>query len=142
LEGLETLDGRIAGDGDLVVAVVHEGSRETANQAAATLRAMDPIRGHPLRAIILDAGTLDSYQGTPLGAVFVASVGLGGQRLRAWSEELRVLVFSPFSGDVEAGAVARIHVSDQILPFLNLVQARRAGVRFKPFLLRVAHRHE
>jgi hypothetical protein len=31
---------------------------------------------------------------------------------------------------------------DQILPFLNLVQARRAGVRFKPFSLRVAHRHE
>lgn len=126
----------------LQILVVHAGARPAAEEAAASLGVIGQIRGRPLRIGVLDAQALDGYRGTPPDGIFVASMGLGGQRLRAWSEGLRTLVFSPFAGDVEAGAVAGIHVSDQILPALNLPQARRAGVRFKPFLLRVAHTHE
>ena len=68
----------------------------------------------------------------------MTSVGVGAARLRAWSERFRTLVFSPFAGDVEAGAVAGIYVADRILPFINLRQAQRAGIRFKPFFLKVA----
>lgn len=128
--------------GELHILVVHEGAQPAAKEAAASLGAIGRIRGRLLRIDVLDAQALDRYQGTPPDGIFVASVGLGGQRLRSWSEGLRTLVFSPFAGDVELGAVAGIHVSDQILPALNLPQARRAGVRFKPFLLRVAHTHE
>ncbi len=127
---------------ELQVVVVHEGIPESAERAADALAQIQEIRGLPLRITTLEAHALDSYRGPPLDGIFVASAGLGGPRLKAWSEGLRTLVFSPFAGDVEAGAVAGIHISDQILPFLNLDQARRAGVRFKPFLLRVAHRHE
>lgn len=138
----ESLDERVSAEGDLLVAVVYTDSRDAARQAVSALRAMDPIRGHPLRVIALDAQALDTFEGGSLAGVFVASTGVQGARLRGWSERLRTLVFSPFPGDVEAGALAGIHVSDQILPFLNLEQAGRAGVRFKPFLLRVARRHE
>ncbi len=82
------------------------------------------------------------YGRPPLGGIFVASLDVGGKRLRLWSERHRTLVFSPFAGDVEAGAVAGIHVADRILPFVNLPQAHRAEVRFKPFFLDVAHRYE
>lgn len=126
----------------LQILVVHEGARPSAEEAVASLGAIGQIRGRPLRIGVLDARALDDYRCAPPDGIFVASVGLAGQRLRAWSEGLRTLVFSPFAGDVEAGAVAGIHVSDQILPALNVPQARRAGVRFKPFLLRVAHTHD
>jgi hypothetical protein len=128
--------------GELQILVVHEGARPAAQEAVASLGAIGQIRGRPLRIEMLDAQALDDFRGTPPDGIFVASLGLGGRRLRAWSEGLRTLVFSPYAGDVEAGAVAGIHVSDQILPALNLPQARRAGLRFKPFLLRVAHTHE
>lgn len=142
LGALEPPDEETAGDQALRIAVVSEGSPDGADRAASALRAIGKIRGRPLRVVALDARGLDSYEQGRLGGVFVASPGFSGTQLRAWSERLRTLVFSPFPGDVEAGAVAGIHVSDQILPFLNLAQARRAGVRFKPFLLRVARRYE
>lgn len=126
----------------LKVAVVSEGAPEGADRAASALRAIGPIRARPLRVVTLDAKDLDTFREGSLNGVFVASPGFSGARLRAWSERLRTLVFSPFPGDVEDGAIAGIHVSDQILPFLNLAQARRVGVRFKPFLLRVAHRYD
>ena len=131
-----------AGGQALQVAVVSEGAPEAADRAASALRALGQIRGRRLRVVTLDAKGVETFQGGALDGVFVASPGMSGARLQAWSERLKTLVFSPFPGDVEAGAVAGIHVSDQILPFLNLPQARRAGVRFKPFLLRVARRYE
>lgn len=142
LGALESPEDEAVGDRTLRVAVVSEGSPEGADRAASALRAIGQIRDRPLRVVNLDAKGLDSFTEGPLGGVFVASPGFSGARLRAWSERLRTLVFSPFPGDVEAGAVAGIHVSDQILPFLNLPQARRAGVRFRPFLLRVARHYE
>ena len=77
-----------------------------------------------------------------MAGVFVASVAVGGARLQAWSERLQTLVFSPFAGDLEAGAVAGLYVADRVLPFINAPQARRAGLRFKPFFLKVARQYE
>lgn len=142
LGALTALEGRRSSDGSLEVIVVHEGSDETARQAALDLRAIGQVRGLPLSVEVLEATALDKLRAAPLGGIFVASVGISARRLSAWSERLQTLVFSPFAGDVEAGAVAGIHVTDQILPFVNLKQARRAGVEFKPFLLQVARRHE
>ncbi len=142
LGALEALEARRSSDGSLEVIVAHEGAEETARQAASDLRALGQVRGLPLTVEVLEAAALDKLKAAPIAAVFVASVGISARRLGAWSERLQTLVFSPFAGDVEAGAVAGIHVTDQILPFVNLSQAQRAGVQFKPFLLQVARRHE
>jgi hypothetical protein len=142
LGALDSLAEKRSPEGDLNVVVVCQGSGETARQAASDLLGIGEVRGLPLRVTTLSIAALDQYQGAPLGAILVASVGVGAKRLHAWSERFRALVFSPFFGDVEAGAVAGIHVSDQILPYINVPQSRRAGVRFKAFLLRVARRYE
>ncbi|MGE5154890.1 MAG: hypothetical protein ACM3ST_12860, partial [Bdellovibrio bacteriovorus] len=139
---VEARDDKVSTAGDLPIAVVHAQSPDAGRHAASTLQAVESIRGHPLKVIILEAADLDTYAGPPLAGIFVANAGIEGARLRSWSERLRTLVFSPFPGDVEAGAVAGVHVSDQVLPFLNLPQAARAGVRFRPFLFRVARHHE
>jgi hypothetical protein len=142
LGAVEGISDRAAPDGTIEVVVVHKGSADAASQAALDLEAMGQIQGRPLRLRTLTAKALDNYtEPAPLG-VFVASTRVPTERLRAWSERLRTLVFSPFAGDVEAGAVAGLHITDQILPYVNTAQAGRAGVRFRAFFLKVARQHD
>ena len=142
LGALEALDDALAQDGSLRVLVVYEGSEAPARQAVSSLETIDRIRGHPLRASILSASALDQGTGGPAAGIFVASLGLTPKRLRTWSERDNIMVFSPFAGAVEAGAVAGIHVADRILPAINRTQAQRARVRFKPFFLKVAWQYD
>jgi hypothetical protein len=141
LGAIDDLEDTRAASGKLEIRVVYEGSDSVAREAASALRGMARIGEFPLNVQTLRASELDA-EDSRLAGIFVASVDLGGKRLRLWSERHRTLVFSPFAGDVEAGAVAGIHVADRILPFVNLPRARRAEVRFKPFFLKVAHRYE
>lgn len=138
LGAVESLDDHLAPDGSLQVLIVYEGSEQTALQALSSLGTTDRVRGYPVEMRILPSSALDEYSGARPAGIFVASVGLDPARLRAWSERYRALVFSPFAGAVEAGAVAGIHVADRILPAVNLTQARRARISFKPFFLKVA----
>ena len=141
LGAIDDLEDKSAASGKLEIRVVYEGSDSIAREAASALRGMGRIGELPLNVQTLDAVALDA-EDSQLAGIFVASVDLGGKRLRRWSERHRTLVFSPFAGDVEAGAVAGIHVADRILPFVNLPRAQRAEVRFKPFFLKVARRYE
>ncbi|WP_343043859.1 hypothetical protein [Marichromatium bheemlicum] len=141
---LEDFEGYLGADGGLQVVVVYEGALETARQAALVLGGITGVRGHPLRVETLAAHELDvgNWRRAPPGAIFVATPGLASGQLRGWSERHGVLVFSPFAGDVERGAVAGLHVADRILPLINLGQAGRAGIGFRSFFLQVAKIHE
>ncbi|NEX16121.1 MAG: hypothetical protein C1943_05670 [Halochromatium sp.] len=138
----ERLSAQQTAEGALEIVVVYRSTDKAAQQAASSLKALGKVQGLPLRVSLLPIEQLKAAQGRPLAAIFVASSGLEPDRLRRLSELHRVLVFSPFEGDVSAGAVAGIHVADRILPSINLAQARRAGLSFKPFFLRVAHHAE
>lgn len=142
LGALESLDEWLTPAGALLVLVVYEGGDAIASQTAVSLGAKAALRGHPLSVRMLSAGDLDAYAGERPAGIFIASVEIQAVRLRAWSSRFRALVFSPFAGAVEEGAVAGIYVADRILPFVNLAQAQRAKVRFKPFFLGVARQYE
>lgn len=141
LGAIDDLEDKHAAGGKLEIRVVYERSDSVAREAASALRGMGRIGELPLNVQTMSAGELEA-EDSLLAGIFVASVNIGGKRLRLWSERHRALVFSPFAGDVEAGAVAGIHVADRILPFVNLPRAQRAEVRFKPFFLKVARRYE
>ncbi len=142
LGAVESLEDRLAPDGSLQVLVVYEGSDAAARQAVTSLNGIGRVRGLTLNAKALSVTAIDEDREAEVSAIFVASVGLGSRQLRGWSERYRVLVFSPFDGEVEAGAVAGLYVADRILPYLNMTQAQRAGIRFKPFFLQVARQHD
>lgn len=138
---VDSLETAIGPDGRLLVLVVHEGPRNPALQIAAQFESAK-VRGHGLRVEVLSAADLDAYTGPHPGGIFIASVGLSPSRLRAWSERQRTLVFSPFDGAVEDGAVVGLHVADRVLPIVNLTQAERTGVRFRPYFLEEARHYE
>ncbi len=142
LGAVENLDDRLASDGSLQVLVVYEGSDAAAIKAVTSLNGIGKVRGLTLNAKALSVTALDEDREAEVSAIFVASVGLDPRHLRTWSERYRVLVFSPFDGEVEAGAVAGLYVADRILPYINLTQSQRAGIRFKAFFLQVARQHD
>lgn len=142
LGAMERLDEHRAQDGAIHVLVLYQGSRDSALEAAERLREVDRIGGRSLLVSALSSGEMEDYEGVSLTGIFVASPGIDPKRLTLWSERYRTLVFSPFAGAVEEGAVAGLYVADRILPYVNMKQAARAEVRFKPFFLRVARHYE
>lgn len=136
--GVRGLDEKVSADGRLRIIVVHVDAPRTAHRAARSLADIGQIRGVPLEVVIRGAAEIRGTANDPIGGIFVSSPGVPAEELVAWSTNLQTLVFSPFRGDVEDGAVAGLSVTDRILPYVNLTQARRAGITFKPFFLRVA----
>lgn len=55
-----------------------------------------------------------------------------------YSTAAKVVLYSPFDGDVERGAAAGICVEAKVQPFLNLPALQAAGVEIKPFYVKVA----
>ena len=55
-----------------------------------------------------------------------------------WSTTAKVVLYSPFDGDVERGAAAGICIEAKVQPFLNLPALQAAGVEIKPFYVKVA----
>jgi hypothetical protein len=138
----QNLAQKLTPSGDVLVLVAHEDADELARKVAARLLLVKRIGGLELRTRVIEADRVSDYRGPRAAAVFLVTPRFGADRLASWGERLGALVFSPFAGDVERGAVAGVYVSDRILPFVNLPQARRAGVRFKPFFLKVAKSYE
>ncbi|MTW19925.1 hypothetical protein GJ668_02320 [Allochromatium palmeri] len=139
---LEAIETWLTPRGSLLVLVVYTGSSASTRPVVANLESVERIRDYPLEIRAVSAAELDAYSGPRPVGVFVSSVDLPPRQQRLWSERYRTLVFSPFAGAVEGGAVAGIYVADRVLPFVSPTQARRAGIRFKPFFLDVARLHD
>ena len=129
-------------EGRILVLVVHRDAPESALDVVAELRRVEKIGELPIKVEIIRTDQLASYQGTRVAGIFLSTPDAGGQDLESWAERFHALVFSPFVGDVERGAVAGIYVAERILPYVNPDQAQRAGIRFKPFFLKVAKPYE
>jgi len=128
--------------GRLLVLTLHGDSPRAADTVASDLRGVGEVQGYPLEVAVVPADRLADYRDRKVAAMFLATPGMALASIVAEARGHRALVFSPFPGDVERGAVAGIQVTDRILPYVNLRQAERAQIRFKPFFLRVAASYE
>lgn len=78
----------------------------------------------------------------PIG-LFLATPLAGAEldRVIAWSIRHRVILYSPFEGDVERGVTAGLSIEAKVLPFVNQRTLEASGVELKPFFLKVAKVH-
>lgn len=129
---------KLDADGELRVLVVHDQNPAHADSTVRQLRQLGKIAGYPLRVASTALSVLERQANEHIAALFIVSPGLPEQLFSDWVQNHQTLVFSPFAGDVERGAVAGVFVSDRILPLINNAAAARAGIRFKPFFLRIA----
>jgi ABC-type uncharacterized transport system substrate-binding protein len=52
------------------------------------------------------------------------------------------LVFSPFSGDVERGAMVGISVTNRVKPYFNLAALKRSNIVINALLMKMSKRYE
>lgn len=131
------------GDGNLLVLILYHDKKETATRMADKLSNIERIRSIPLRVEIAGAESLTKYQNGSVAGIFIT------QRLDAmlapvvqFGVDKRVIVFSPFEGDVQKGVSAGIEVREQILPYVNISALQKANIKIKKFFLEIAERYE
>jgi hypothetical protein len=138
----EDIERKRSADGRLHLLVVHRGDIRTAGELAERLAAVPAIRGMPLAVALTSLEALARHEGPPPAGIFLAEWLPDLAPLTADARRHGTLVFSPVLGDVERGAHGGLHVSDRILPVVNVAATRAAGIRIKPFFLEVAKRYE
>ena len=86
---------------------------------------------------------LQDYSVSPT-AIFVAEP-LGEEdfkRLVLYGIKKRVIVFSPFSGDVERGATVGLSITTRVFPYFNNNTLQESGLDINPVLLEMSKRYE
>ncbi|MCG7989336.1 MAG: hypothetical protein JAZ20_03140 [Candidatus Thiodiazotropha weberae] len=136
------LANKLSPSGKLRILILHDNQKKVALAVSAGLLALKTIAGFPLDVEIISTSDIQKPVLTPITALFVATPGIKSEIFNNWVEYKQTTVFSPFSGDVERGAVAGIYVTDRILPYINLTQAKKSGVVYKPFFLRIAKQYD
>ncbi|MDM8526280.1 hypothetical protein QUF80_23120 [Desulfococcaceae bacterium HSG8] len=133
--------GKQGEDGKLLLLLTYVNKEKKAKEMADFLENIGKIRRIPIRVEI--ATSLEGYEKTRLAGIFLTQkIGSGLDAVLHYGKKQRVIIFSPFEGDVEYGASGGIVVSDRILPYINKKTLRLSGIRIKPIFLRIAEEYE
>lgn len=136
------LSKKLTPSGKLRILVLHKNDYASALSVSEGLLALKTIGGYPIEIVILSTSERQEPYNTRVAALFIASPGIKPEIFNNWIRHNQTTVFSPFTGDVERGAIAGLYVTDRILPYINISQAKRAGVIYKPFFLRIAKQYD
>jgi|CXWL01.1.fsa_nt_gi hypothetical protein len=136
------LEKKVAADGQLQV-LVYGADVELATQIGELIAPPDaaPIRGLPLKIAHVDA-LPDKPSPAPVGLFLIEPPsGEDFDALVRWGIANHVIVYSPFEGDVERGALGGLSIEAKVLPYVNLNTLEATGVELKPFFLKVAKQY-
>lgn len=127
----------------LPVYLVYNNNRYLAEQVKPGLEKIDRIQRHKLAVTSISLAELLALEPAPSAAIFIAEpLGNDLPRLIEFVERRKLLLFSPFKGDVERGVAAGFRVTDKVLPMVNLAALKQSNIHLKAFFLRVAVKHE
>jgi hypothetical protein len=135
------IERKVDAEGRLDVAI-YSPDTATAERVAALIVPPDAaapvsVRGLPLQLRHIDG--LGEETAPPI-ALFLATPLANAEldRLVGWSIRHQVILYSPFEGDVERGALAGLAIGAKVQPYLNQRSLSASKVELKPFFLRVA----
>jgi len=63
-------------------------------------------------------------------------------RIMRFAKRNRILVFSPFTGDVERGATVGIFITSRVKPYFNILTLKDSSININPLLMKVSKRYE
>lgn len=138
------LEKKLDVSGALRVLIVHAGDADRAMSLGGIVEGRDArktpeaIRGLPVRVETIRVEDVPGAR--PTAGIFIAEP-LKRQALASlirFGADHRVIVFSPFEGDVENGVAGGLLVEAQVRPFVNTEALRAAQVTLKEFFLKVA----
>ncbi|MCB1909116.1 MAG: hypothetical protein KDH15_17260 [Rhodocyclaceae bacterium] len=136
--------GKLDGGGRLPVYLAYADNRRDAREYASELAAdMDTVRGAPVRIEVVSLASLLTAGDLRPAAVFITQPLDDRElvQLVDYAIRRRVILFSPFEGDVEKGVLGGISVEATIRPLINVRTLRSSGLAIRNFYLRVARRY-
>jgi|CXWL01.1.fsa_nt_gi hypothetical protein len=140
------LEKKLDAEGALGIAIVHTGDVDRAKALGDLVarrdakRPSEAIKGLPVRIDIVRVEELQTTGPRAVAAVFIAEP-LRREAIDAlvrFGVERRVIIYSPFEGDVEQGVAGGLSIEAQVRPFVNTAALRAAQVTLKEFFLKVA----
>ncbi len=127
----------------LPIYLVYRNDRRLAEQLRPGLEKVDRIQQRKLEIESITLSDLLASDPAPASAIFIAeNLGDDLEPLLEFVERRKILLFSPFKGDVERGVAAGFRVTDKVLPMVNMTALKQSNIQLKAFFLRVAVKHE
>lgn len=123
------------GAAEALAAIVDKG-RESGKQTF--------IRKLPVSVETVGISSLDQYLKRSFAGIFVAEPLKEEtlQQLIAISMDRKIILYSPFEGDVERGVLGGISVEAKVQPYVNIKALKQSGIRIKPFFMKVSKSYE
>lgn len=129
-------------DGKLHLILIYTNRKHKAEEMAEYLGKVGQIRGIPIRIKISDSRSFtQSANYVPAGIFLTQPLNNELNAILKYGQKQHIIVFSPFEGDVERGVLGGIHISDRLLPYLNMPALQSSNIRIKSFFLRVSVRY-
>jgi hypothetical protein len=101
------------------------------------------IKQRPLESRVVSLDELLALKVESMSTLIVAEpMASRLPELVEYSHSRRVLLFSPFKGDVAEGVATGFFVSDRVRPLVNMESLNRSKIQLKAFFLRIAVQHE
>jgi len=136
---------KLDADGNIRLVLIYSDSKSKAEKISKLMtRKVKKIAGKTIVFSLIDINKpslLDSEKHT--GVFLVQPLSETQiQKVKDHSSKNGILLFSPFEGDVERGAMASIFVGAKIRPYFNSLSMKNARVNLKPALLKVSKLYE
>ena len=126
-------------DGFLTLLLIYTDDRSQAMEMAQVLSSLKKIRKIPIRVEITNDLSMSSFKDSPPAGIFIAQpLGDKLSDVIYYAVNNGIVLFSPFKGDVENGVLGGIHISDRVLPYINISSMKSSGIRIKQFFMRVS----
>lgn len=140
------LEKKVDAEGVLGIAIVHAGDVDRAKTLGDLVarrdakRPPEAIKGLTVRIGVVRVEELLAKGPRSVASVFIAEP-LSREDIGAlirFGVERRVIIYSPFEGDVEQGVAGGLSIEAQVRPFVNTAALRASRVTLKEFFLKVA----
>lgn len=129
----------------LVIIVLFDQDENTAESYRNVLaESLATLHDRPVTIQTESIATWQAASQASVAAIFISEELTTQQRqaLIDTSIQRRLMLFSPFEGDVEAGVLAGLSVQATIRPLLNMQTLKLGSFHIKPFYLKVAKHYE
>lgn len=136
---------KIAADGKFPIYLVYANSDSVIQDYQHSLQASLPkLRDIPVRIELHNLQDVITTNSAKPAAIFIAQQlnNLELQQLVQFSIAQKIILFSPFEGDVEKGVLGGLSVEASVRPFINMRTLNASQLEIKSFYLQVAKQYE
>jgi hypothetical protein len=130
-------------DRKVSIYIVYLANNHIAEQLRRSIGRIGLIKKHKLDTRAISIDELLTLEIEPMSTIFIAEpMKERLDELVEFSHTRRLLLFSPFKGDVGKGVATGFQVTDRVRPLVNLESLKKSKIQLKAFFLRIAVKHE